>query len=361
MVSDSELVRRLREFLSTADLNTTSTTTVRRQLEQDFGIDLSDRKEFVRNQVDLYLESHFQVNQENEKNEGEMEVQEEEENDEGPSTEVKMEVSEEEDDPKEEEEEDPEEEEEEEEQEEEEESEASAKVKGKSSKKKPGKKNENTKRKAGGFTKICSLSPQLQKITGEAELARTEVVKRMWSYIRENNLQDPSNKRNINCDDILRELFDVDTIDMFQMNKALSKHIWPLDSDGVPTVTTSASENSPAKEKSSTAKKKRRMQEEDEDSDEAKRKEKRKNSGILAPLQLSDALIKFLGTGESELPRSHVVKRIWDYIKENGLQDPSDKRQIICDEKLKELFNVDTFRGFGVMKLLAPHFVKAER
>lgn len=132
MVSDSELVRRLREFLSTADLNTTSTTTVRRQLEQDFGIDLSDRKEFVRNQVDLYLESHFQVNQENEKNEGEMEVQEEEENDEGPPTEVKMEVSEEEEDPKEEEEEDPEEEEE----EEVEESEASAKVKGKSSKKK---------------------------------------------------------------------------------------------------------------------------------------------------------------------------------------------------------------------------------
>lgn len=56
------------------------------------------------------------------------------------------------------------------------------------------------------------------------------------------------------------------------------------------------------------------------DSDEPKRKEKRHNSGILAPLQLSDALIKFLGTGESELPRGNVVKRIWDYIKQNNLQ-----------------------------------------
>ncbi|KAM3342738.1 upstream activation factor subunit spp27 isoform X1 [Capsicum galapagoense] len=347
MVLDSELIARLRQFLSTSDLTTTTTTAVRRKLEEDFGIDLSDKKAFIREQVDLYLE------EENEKNEAEMAAAEEV-NDDGPSAEGKSEVS---DEGGGEEEEDAEEEEE----EEEEESEAADKGKRRSSKKKSGKKNENGKRKAGGFTKVCSLSPELQKFTGEAELARTEVVKRMWQYIRENNLQNPSNRRNINCDDTLRELFGVDTIDMFQMNKALAKHIWPLDSDGVSTVTTSGSVNSTAKGKSSTAKKKRRKQEEDEDSDEPKRKEKRKNSGILAPLQLSDALIKFLGTGESELPRSNVVKRIWEYIKQNDLQDPSDKRKIICDEKLKELFHVDTFTGFGVTKLLTPHFIKAER
>lgn len=116
MVSDSELVGRLREFLSTSDLNTTSNAAVRRKLEEDFGIDLSDRKVFIRDQIDLYLESEFQ----NEKNEEEME----EENDEGPSAEVKSEVSEEEEDP------------EEEEEEEVEESESVAKGKRKSSKKK---------------------------------------------------------------------------------------------------------------------------------------------------------------------------------------------------------------------------------
>lgn len=57
MVSDSELVNRLREFLSTSDLNTTTTASVRRQLEQDFGIDLRDKKAFIREQVDLYLEN----------------------------------------------------------------------------------------------------------------------------------------------------------------------------------------------------------------------------------------------------------------------------------------------------------------
>lgn len=57
MVSESELIGRLREFLSCSDLNTTTTATVRRQLETDFGIDLSDRKAFIREQVDLFLQS----------------------------------------------------------------------------------------------------------------------------------------------------------------------------------------------------------------------------------------------------------------------------------------------------------------
>ncbi|KAL0321992.1 UNVERIFIED_CONTAM: Upstream activation factor subunit spp27 [Sesamum calycinum] len=190
-----------------------------------------------------------------------------------------------------------------------------------SSYKLPRKKKE-VKKRGGGFTKLCSLSPELQKFTGVPELARTEVVQ---TYS--------------------------DTIDMFQMNKALAKHIWPLDSDGA------ASTNSAPKEK-------QRKQERDEDQDEPKRKEKRQrggNSAFLAPLKLSDALAKFLGTGESALPRSDVVKRIWEYIKLNNLQDPSDKRQIICDEKLKELFNVDTFCGFTVAKLLTAHLVKTEQ
>ena len=43
------------------------------------------------------------------------------------------------------------------------------------------------------------------------------------------------------------------------------------------------------------------------------------------------------------------------------VKDPSDKRKIICDEKLKELFDVDSFNGFTVTKLLAPHFIKTQQ
>lgn len=63
MVSESELIGRIREFLGSSDLTTTTTSTVRRQLESDFGIDLSDRKAFIREQVDSFLQS---VNQQSE-------------------------------------------------------------------------------------------------------------------------------------------------------------------------------------------------------------------------------------------------------------------------------------------------------
>ncbi|KAF3327612.1 SWIB/MDM2 domain containing protein [Carex littledalei] len=82
----------------------------------------------------------------------------------------------------------------------------------------------------GGLNKICGVSPELQKIVGETAMSRTQIVKMLWAYIRENNLQDPDDKRKIICNDPLKILFDTDSTDMFKMNKLLSKHIIPLDS-----------------------------------------------------------------------------------------------------------------------------------
>ncbi|KAF5199696.1 Upstream activation factor subunit spp27, partial [Thalictrum thalictroides] len=196
----------------------------------------------------------------------------------------------------------------------------------------------------GGFGKVSNLSPELQKVVGVPELPRTQVVRKLWAYIKEKNLQDPSNKKNIRCDESLRSIFRVDTINMFQMNKALSKHIWPMDRENAgPAV--------------STPRARKRKKEKLEDANDAQPKEKR-HSGFLAPLPISEAMVKFIGTGERILPRSAVVKRIWDYIKENNLQDPSDKKTVICDDKLKELFEVDSFVGFTVPKLLKTHFIK---
>lgn len=83
MVSDSELIERLRDFLSTSDLNTTTTAIIRRRLEEDFGIDLSDRKAFIREQVDVYMQSQFENAAENEEgiDDGAPEAAEEEEED----------------------------------------------------------------------------------------------------------------------------------------------------------------------------------------------------------------------------------------------------------------------------------------
>lgn len=87
MVSDSELVGRLHEFLRTSDLNTTTTGIVRRKLEEDFGIDLSDKKAFIREQVDLFLQSQVEKAEEDEE-EGDGE-----EGDEGENARVKSEES----------------------------------------------------------------------------------------------------------------------------------------------------------------------------------------------------------------------------------------------------------------------------
>ncbi|XP_077234146.1 uncharacterized protein LOC143876294 isoform X2 [Tasmannia lanceolata] len=324
MASDSELVERLREFLTESDLNTTTTAIVRRQLEKDFGVDLTEKKVFIREQVDLFLQSQLETD-DKEEEEGKNVSNLEEEGDE---------------------------EEEEEEEEEEVKEEGGASNGKKKQKKVSNTLNKDKKRKGGGFTKLCSLSPTLQSFVGVSELARTEVVKQLWAYIRENNLQDPDNKRNIICDETLRGLFGVDSINMFQMNKVLSKHIWPL-----------GSEEAPVKPRQKEVQKEKKRKPE-RGADRSMPKEKQRkggSSGFLAPIPLSDALVKFIGTGESALPRSDVVKRMWDYIKQNNLQDPADKRRIICDEKLKELFEVDTFNGFTVLKLLVSHFIKPEQ
>lgn len=86
MISDSELIERLRGVLSTSDLNTTTTATLRRRLEEDLGIDLSERKAFIREQVDAYMQSQFENAAENEDgidDEGTAEAAEDEEGDEG--------------------------------------------------------------------------------------------------------------------------------------------------------------------------------------------------------------------------------------------------------------------------------------
>ncbi|KZT53061.1 SWIB-domain-containing protein [Calocera cornea HHB12733] len=81
------------------------------------------------------------------------------------------------------------------------------------------------KAKGGGFQKPYALSPALQDLTGEAELSRPSVVKALWNHIKEHQLQNPLNKREILCDEKMRAVFGVQRIDMFKMNKELGKYL----------------------------------------------------------------------------------------------------------------------------------------
>ena len=76
------------------------------------------------------------------------------------------------------------------------------------------------------FMKPLTPSTTLAAVIGTTALPRTEVVKKMWTYIKTNGLQDKTNKRMINTDAKLAPLFDGKTqISMFEMNKYISKHL----------------------------------------------------------------------------------------------------------------------------------------
>jgi len=82
------------------------------------------------------------------------------------------------------------------------------------------------KRKGGGgFQKPYLLSEPLMAVLNADILPRGQVVKALWGYIKGNNLQNPSDKREIFCDDKLRAVFKTDKVTMFSMNKELSKHL----------------------------------------------------------------------------------------------------------------------------------------
>lgn len=99
----------------------------------------------------------------------------------------------------------------------------------------------------------------------------------------------------------------------------------------------------------------------------------KRKTGLDKPLLLSPALFALVGEAEvllnqkafqrplysppviQQMSRPKVVKKVWSYIKDNNLQDPADRRFILCDEKLKGIFNMDRVNGFTMNKYLSEH------
>ncbi|CAN1220740.1 Upstream activation factor subunit spp27 [Linum grandiflorum] len=177
---------------------------------------------------------------------------------------------------------------------------------------------------AGGLNKLCGVSPQLEAVVGHPALPRTEIVRQLWAYIRKNNLQDPSNKRKIICNDALRLVFETDCTDMFKMNKLLSKHILPLDpttiAPDLPPVPAPSSAPTPAPAPS---------------------------------VGISDELANFFGVGVREMLQSEVFTRVAEYINSNNLEDPVNPTVVVCDSKLQELFGCQSFPASKIMEVLS--------
>lgn len=163
MPRDDVLIKRLRVILGQVDLNVTTEKMLRKMLQADFGVSMSSKKMLIRKEVEEYLKKHHNE-------EAEEEVEEEVDAD-----------------------------------------------------------------KAGGTHKVGKkrrhrfgdiLSAPMSSFLGMESCPRTQVVKKLWEYIKSNNLQDPKNRRKIILDDKLKTIFPGKSINMFSMQKHLSKHVF---------------------------------------------------------------------------------------------------------------------------------------
>ncbi len=82
-------------------------------------------------------------------------------------------------------------------------------------------------------------------------------------------------------------------------------------------------------------------------------KKQASTSKFMQPMQISDELAAVVGRGP--MPRTEVTKKLWGYIKQNKRQDPSNKRNILADDKLHKVFGRKSVNMFEMTKLVSKH------
>eukprot|EP00569_Conticribra_weissflogii_P002114 CAMPEP_0171345612 /NCGR_PEP_ID=MMETSP0878-20121228/22088_1 /TAXON_ID=67004 /ORGANISM="Thalassiosira weissflogii, Strain CCMP1336" /LENGTH=334 /DNA_ID=CAMNT_0011849073 /DNA_START=87 /DNA_END=1091 /DNA_ORIENTATION=+ len=301
--SEAEIREKMEILMKSVDLETMSTKQFIAALSNQFGgVDLSEKKKFIKATITEIIDS-----MENEDKEDEDDEEEEEEEDDDSGSE--------------------------EESEEEEEVVAAAPKKKKSSGSGGG--------GGGGLQAVKEISPELASFLNSGrEMARTAIVKGLWDYIKAHNLQNPDDKREILLDDRMKSVFGVDRFNMFSMNKYIGAHIHPY--KPVDLTTTSASKK--RKEDGGGEKK-------------AKKPKVKGKPGQQAPYRLSSELAAVVG--KPILPRPQVTQALWAYIRRNNLQNPEDKREILCDDALRAVMGGESkVTMFTMNKYITPHMLE---
>jgi len=217
------------------------------------------------------------------------------------------------------------------------------------------------------------LSAPLSEVCGGVESAtRGDVTKMVWEYIRKHNLQNPKDKREIVGDELLQKVFKRKKTTMFKMARLLTDNLYEIEDEPEedeevkpkkpekPKATTKKSsistKSKSSKSKSGTSNSKKRKAGEGESQSPAKKKQKDPNAPNRTPRNnLSDALKKVC-RGVPALGRYEVVKALWVYIRENNLQNPNDKREIVCDENFKAIMGGNsTVSMFSMNKHVGAH------
>ena len=87
-------------------------------------------------------------------------------------------------------------------------------------------KKKSARKPNAAFMAALTLSPALAAVVGSKPLPRTQIIKKIWEYIKKNNLQDSKNRRMINADEKLKVLFDgKKQISMFELAKVVNNNV----------------------------------------------------------------------------------------------------------------------------------------
>ena len=103
---------------------------------------------------------------------------------------------------------------------------AEAKKKKTTTKKADGENGKGSRPARGGLAQTVKPDEQLAAVVGSGEKTRADITKAIWAYVKENGLQDETDKRKINADDKLKKVFDgKDQVTMFEMTKLVNQHV----------------------------------------------------------------------------------------------------------------------------------------
>lgn len=182
---------------------------------------------------------------------------------------------------------------------------------------------------------------------------RSDVVRAVSEYVREHNLQDPSNKQIVYCDEALTSLLGVEQCTMLQISKYVNPYLKKPAEVGGRYIDEARKledeyldkvKNAPPAEKSTRKRGVNRM--------------KNSNSGLFKPVRLSPQLAA-LCDGRTVMPRQDIIKAVWAYVKRNNLKGPPGAA-IKCDPPMERVFGTKELSVQGVMKGIGVHLTKID-
>lgn len=187
---------------------------------------------------------------------------------------------------------------------------------------------------------------------------RADVVRSFTTYVKQHNLQDPSDRRIINCDQSLKTILGVDKCTFLQLPKFLSPHLSKPEEVGGRYVE-EATLLEETLLKHATPKDVKKMRKRSISRRKGAEADRKAGRHLFRPLILSKELVAICRV--PELQRQQVIKSVWKYIHMNNLsQQGTSGNPIKCDFLLKQIYNADFINARTVISGISTHVTKKE-